>query len=111
MFILWFILACIVICLPITLIGKYIETSETYYILLALAFYGLLTLIYINLLKHEDMAIVYPLLNIISVLVVFLIGVFYFKNKIDIYKIIGIVLSIISILFLTINFNQIADVQ
>jgi multidrug transporter EmrE-like cation transporter len=110
MFILWFILASIVICLPITFIGKYIETSNPYYILSALVFYFLLTLIYINLLKHEDMAIVYPLLNIISVLVVFLIGVFYFKNKIDIYKIIGIVLSIISILFLTI-FNQIADVQ
>jgi len=111
MFILWFILACIVICLPITFIGKYIETSNLFYILLALACYSFLTYIYIKLLKHEDMAIVYPLLNIISVLVVFLIGVFYFKNKIDIFKIIGIVLSIISILFLSINFKQIVDVR
>jgi len=104
MFILWFILACIVICLPITLIGKYIESSEPYYILLALACYCLLTLIYINLLRYEDMAIVYPLLNIISVLMVFLIGVLYFRNKIDVFKIIGIILSIISILFLSIKF-------
>lgn len=106
MFILWFILACIVICLPITLIEKYIETSEPCYILLALACYCLLTLIYINLLRYEDMAIVYPLLNILSV---FLIGVLYFKNNIDIFKIVGIVLSIISILFLTINFKQNVD--
>ena len=53
MFILWFILACIVICLPITLIEKYIETSEPCYILLALACYCLLTLIYINLLDMK----------------------------------------------------------
>ena len=109
MFILWFILACIVICLPITFIGKYIETSNPYYILSALAFYFLLTLIYVELLRYEDMAMVYPLLNIISVLSVFLIGVLYFKNNIDIFKIVGIVLSMISILFLTINFKQIAD--
>ena len=103
MFILWFILACIIICLPITFIKKYVDTSELKYVFIALLFYCFVTFNYIKLLRYKDISTVYTLLNIVSIVSIFLINVFLFKNKIDFFKITGITFAIISIYFLSIK--------
>lgn len=103
MFILWFMFACIIICLPITFIKKYVDTSELKYVFIALSFYCFLTFIYIKLLRYKDISTVYTLLNIVSIVSIFLINVFLFKNKIDFFKITGITFAIISIYFLSIK--------
>lgn len=97
---LWFLLACLVISLPVTFLKKYIETSNPCYIIYAMIFYGFLSFLYLKLLRNNDISFMYTILNIISILTVSLIGIFYFGDKINIYKTIGIILSIISIIFL-----------
>ena len=100
MFLIWFLLACIVISLPITCLKKYIETSDPLYIVYAMILYGFLSFLYLKLLRHNDISFIYALLNTISILMVSLIGFLYFGNKIDNYKITGIILSIVSIFLL-----------
>ena len=102
MFLIWFLLACIVISLPITCLKKYIETSDHLYIVYAMILYGFLSFLYLKLLRHNDISFIYTILNIISILTISVIGFLYFDDKIDNYKITGIILSIISI-FLLLN--------
>lgn len=64
--------------------------------------YGFLSFLYLKLLRHNDISFIYALLNTISILMVSLIGFLYFGNKIDNYKITGIILSILAIIFLLI---------
>ena len=63
-------------------------------------YYGFLSFLYLKLLRHNDISFIYALLNTISILMVSLIGFLYFGNKIDNYKITGIILSILAIIFL-----------
>jgi len=102
MIILWFLLACIVISLPVTSLKKYIETSNPCYIINAMLLYAFLSFLYLKLLRQNDISFIYTLLNTISILTVSLIGILYFGNEINTYKMIGIILSIISIIFLLI---------
>lgn len=100
MFWIWFLLACVVICLPVACIKKYVKTSNSCYMIYAILLYALLAFLYMNLLENNDVTFVYALLNTVSILTVSLIGVLYFEEKIDKYKILGILLSIISIFLL-----------
>jgi len=102
MILVWFLLACIVISLPITCLKKYIETSDPLYVVYAMILYGFLSFLYLKLLRNNDISFVYALLNTISVLTISTIGFLYFNDKIDSYRITGIILSILAIFFLLI---------
>lgn len=91
----------IVAILPVIFIKKYIITKNYYYILISLILYVLLALSYINIFKEGiELSIVYTLLQILQILVIFFVGVTYFKEPINQNKIIGTILGISSVYFL-----------
>jgi multidrug transporter EmrE-like cation transporter len=52
-------------------------------------------------LKNKNIVIVYPILKVLSVLIVIIAGILLFRATIDIQTIIGIVLGVISIYLLS----------
>ena len=95
----YFILTLIFVSLPFCMVKQFNTTNEWQYILFAILGYSFLTFLYSQLLKSQDMSCLYSLINIVSVLTVFFVGVIFYKEKINIYSICGIILSIIAILF------------
>jgi multidrug transporter EmrE-like cation transporter len=93
--------ATIVAILPVIFIKKYIITKSYSYILISLILYILLAVSYINIFKEGiELSIVYTVLQILQILVIFFVGIFYFNEDINQNKILGTVLGISSVYFL-----------
>ena len=91
----------IVAILPVVFIKKYILTKNYNYILISLILYVLLAVSYINIFKEGiELSIVYTILQILQILVIFFVGVFYFNEKLNQNKIVGTILGISSVYFL-----------
>lgn len=67
----------------------------------AMLFYSFQPLIFLKSLKFESLTVMNLLWDVMSDVSVTIIGLFYFGEKLNIYKKIGVVLSIISIALLT----------
>jgi drug/metabolite transporter (DMT)-like permease len=93
-------LSTIIAILPIIFIKKYIKTKQIYNLLLALILYILLLLSYIKLFENADVSSTYTILQILQIFLVLIGGVLFFKESINITKIIGILLGSLSIYIL-----------
>jgi multidrug transporter EmrE-like cation transporter len=68
---------------------------------LSLVLYVLLIVSYIKLFSEGvDVSTVYTLLQILQILIIFFIGIIYFKENVTRNKIIGTILGIFSVYFL-----------
>ncbi len=95
------IIATIIALLPVIFIKKYIKTKNSIYLLLSLVLYILLIVAYIKLFSQGiDVSTIYTLLQILQILIVFIVGIFYFKEDITRNKIIGTGLGIGAVYFL-----------
>lgn len=97
MFYVYIILAFIFVSLPFCMVKQYSITKKWYYILFAILGYSILTFLYSQMLDNQDISCIYPVLNIVSILTVFLIGILVFKEEINIFGILGIIFSFITI--------------
>ena len=96
------IIATIIAIIPVYFINKYIMTNNYLYIILTIFVYMILLYSYINLSKQsEEVMVVYIQLKILQILLVAMIGIFIFNEKLTINKIIGIVAGCISIYYLS----------
>jgi len=94
-------IATITALLPVIFIKKYIKTHNNIYLILSLVLYVLLIVSYIKLFSEGvDVSTVYTLLQILQILIVFFIGIIYFKENVTHNKIIGTILGIFSVYFL-----------
>lgn len=98
---LWFIIAVLFSSIPLFLIKKYIETKNVWYIVTATLIYVSLVFLYYKLLVDYNMSKVYPLIKVVSIIIVVCFGVFLFDEKVSIYNIIGIILGLGSIYLLS----------
>jgi len=98
---LWFLVGTICSALTVPFIKLYIETNN--YLWVGIAYLVELVLVYIYsiLLHNYDMTIVYPMMKQSSILIVVFIGYMIFDSKFNVEKIIGIILSIVSIYLLS----------
>jgi len=99
--ILWFFIAAITAAIPIPLIKKYTETKDVKWIIASVFSYSTLIYAYSIILENKNITIVYPLLKVLSVLIVIGVGFLAFRNKIDFQSIIGILLGVASIYILS----------
>jgi len=97
----WILIAATAAAIPIHLIKLYTINHNYIYILFSIFFYLILILAYSILLLDENIAILYPLIKVISVLIVIFIGIFFYKSKLNLKNIIGIVLALTSIYLLS----------
>jgi multidrug transporter EmrE-like cation transporter len=96
------LVATIIAILPVLLIKKYIVTHNKMFLIIALFSYILLLVAYLKLFKTDgaDISTIYTLLQILQILVVYFVGIFYFNEKTNLNKIVGTGFGIISIYFL-----------
>jgi multidrug transporter EmrE-like cation transporter len=83
--------------LVIPFVKQYTITKNSLWIILSLLAYCFLIYAYTIVLNSRDIAVIYPLLKIISILFVVFVSIFIFQNSINTETIIGIILAIISI--------------
>lgn len=99
------LIATIVALLPVYFIKMYINNKSKSYILnpwllLSLLSYIILMICYIKIFTTMDIASSYTILQILQIILVILIGYFIFNEKINLNKLIGIILGIVSIILL-----------
>lgn len=104
--IVWFLVAAISAALPIPLIKEYTLTKNCMWIILSIFIYCILVLSYSIVLVDKNIIIVYPILKVLSAMIVVLSGVVFFNNKLDFESIIGILLGIITIYILSGKINE-----
>ena len=99
--ILLIILAAIVAAAPISFIKKYTQTKEFYWIILSIISFLILIYIYTIILYNKNIYIIYAIVKIISIIFVIICGLIIFNYKLNIKKIFGILLGLISIYILS----------
>jgi multidrug transporter EmrE-like cation transporter len=96
-----YLVAAISASLPIPFIKKYTLHKNIKWLFFALVSYCVLIHAYIIILNDTNITIVYPIVKVISILLVISFGIFMFENKVTYDIILGIVLAILSIYLLS----------
>ena len=97
----WFGIAAGTAALSPILIKWYTETGSFSYILLALLSYLILIISYVKVLSNQKISTIYPLLKVVSILLVVGTGLLMFGEKLTYLQILGVILGIIAILLLS----------
>lgn len=90
------IIASIIALLPVFFIKEYIKSNNKIYIILSLIGYTLLAFLYIQIFRQKEIITSYNLLQVLQILIVTIIGILIYKEKLNIKKSIGITLAVIS---------------
>lgn len=96
----WVILAAIAASLEVVFIKKYIQTRIWYWIFLSFLTSLVLILSYIKTFSGNNVSIIYPIIKILSIIIVIITGEIFFNNKLTIKVIGGIIFGIMSIYLL-----------
>ena len=97
----WILIAGVAASIPLMLMKKYIETKKTILIVLSMICYLVVIQSYIQLLATNNISTIYPIIKIVSDLIVIPSGVFLFHEKLNLYNYLGVILGIISIYLLS----------
>ncbi len=97
----WIILGIITSASPVLLVKEYIRSSKQHFIILALLSYIMLLFIYIHLFKNNEISKVYSLIKILQLVIVVLISIQFYNEKVNKNKIIGLIAGIVSIIYLS----------
>ena len=96
----WIILAATMASLQVIFIKKYLQTNDWYWIGLSLLTSIILLVTYIKTFNGNEMCIIYPIIKILSIIIVIITGEIFFNDKLTIKVIGGILFGLISIYLL-----------
>jgi uncharacterized membrane protein len=99
----WLIIAALVASSVPIFVKFYVETNEFYWVVFSLVFYICLILAYYKILlngKSKNITRYYTLIKIFSIILIFLISIVLFKEKLNIKTILAIILASIAIYLL-----------
>jgi hypothetical protein len=94
------LLQIIISIIPLALIKKYILNENTWLLILCLICYSVMIAIYIKLLRNDGLSKVYTLVQILQVILVVLMGILFFNEKLSLNIIIGLLFGITAIYLL-----------
>jgi len=100
MLVFWVILAAITASLEVVFIKKYIQTKEWSWFYLSFLTSLFLILAYVKTFSGQNVSIIYPIIKILSIIIVIITGEIFFNNKLTIRVIGGIIFGVISIYLL-----------
>lgn len=101
MIMIWLLVATIVAILPIVTIKQYLATNEYMYIALTMMLYIVLMISYINILKASDVSNIYPILQVLQILIIVIYGIVILGETLWIEKIIGLACGFVSVYLLS----------
>jgi len=96
----WLLSASFFSALTVLLIKYYEFDTSNYILLVALLSECGLIYAYIKLLKKDDILTEFALVKIVAIMMIVLPSILYFGTKLTIYKMVGIILGMISIYML-----------
>lgn len=96
----WIALAIILSAIPIIMVKLYLNTNNIWFIVTAILLSIFLILTYIYIVKNYRISIIYPIIKILSVILVVVVGIFLFGEKITWRNVIGIILGLVGIYLL-----------
>ncbi len=96
----WNIIAPISAIIPIILIKEYTISKNVLLLIGSLICYLVLLYSYINIFKDSKVSSTYTIIQVVQILIVLVAGVLFFKEKITISMLLGILLAIGAILLL-----------
>lgn len=99
----WILLATIFSALPLVSLGKFIESGEEQlnWVITAIVAQILVVIIYMILLKNKQASIIYPLIKIMSIILVAVTGVLYLEENISTQQVVGIIVGIASMIIIS----------
>jgi drug/metabolite transporter (DMT)-like permease len=97
------ILAAFFSAVPVILVQQYLKTDKTkhYLILLSIISYIIVILFYIEIFEFRNAAIGHSIIKYISIIFVFIVGIFYYEQKITMKQYIGVILGLVAIYLLS----------
>jgi uncharacterized membrane protein len=79
----WIFLAAIAAAIPVSLIKMYTETKNELFIILSFLSYSTLIYIYTIILLNHNITTIYPLVKIVSILLVVISGLLVFNDSLN----------------------------
>jgi len=99
----WPLVATIVAILPIVAIKQYLITNEYMYLVLTMILYFALMISYVNILKTSDVSNIYPILQVLQILLIIIYGIIILGETLYTEKIIGIACGFAAVYLLSKN--------
>ena len=99
-FIFWIIIAVIAASLQVAFVKKYTQTTNLSWICLSFLASLFLILAYVKTFIGHNISIIYPIIKILSIILVITTGVIFFKEKLSMKVIGGIIFGVMSIYLL-----------
>jgi multidrug transporter EmrE-like cation transporter len=96
----WIIIASIAAALQVICIKKYLQAKDWYWIFLSFLSSLLVFFLYIKTFSGNNVSIIYPIIKILSIIIVIITGEIFFNNKLTIRVIGGIIFGVMSIYLL-----------
>jgi multidrug transporter EmrE-like cation transporter len=87
--------------IPYGFVKKYTQTRRLFWFILAIFAFIIYTFLLSIVLIDQDITIIYPVLKILSIIIVVISGILFFKSELDLKKIIGILFAMLSIFILS----------
>jgi multidrug transporter EmrE-like cation transporter len=97
----WTLVAISSTVASVMLMKQYAETKQLFWSALSVVSYIFLILSCSSLFAIKDVAIVYPLVKASSIAIIVMLGVFFYKEKLDTQSMIAILMIIIATLMLS----------
>ena len=98
----WICCSSVISALPVLFVKQYINTNKMIWLCSAMIAYIILLYSYVKIMSVEnDVSQVYPLINFVSIIVVIIIGLTIFSEKLTLNSKIGILFGITSIYFIS----------
>jgi len=97
----WTFAAIMSTVMSITFIKQYADTTKLLWVGLSLLSYILLVLSFSFLFSSEDVAIVYPIVKASSIVIIVLLSVFFYNQKIDTQSALAILMILVAIFMLS----------
>lgn len=79
---------------------QYLETNNYFFLTLAIVFHFLLLVLYIKLLQVDSMTQTFAIIKVLSIIMIIIIGVLFFNEKVNRKILFGIVFAIVAIYLL-----------
>jgi len=86
--------------LAVSFIKQYNKTDYIHWIILAIIMYISLVYLYTHMLKTNNMSIIYAYLNLLNIIYVTLISIFYFEEELTTKQLVGLFVASIAIYLL-----------
>ena len=98
-----YIILSILLSMPICLVKSFVHNKDFNIIILTIIIYCLIIYLYCTILIDSNISILAPITGICPTIIMVIIAIFFFEESISINNFIGLLLSIVSIYFLSMN--------